>query len=108
MRLSMAQKINHGETWLANFNPSHGTDSGKIKPVLVIQSQALLDCGSPTTIIIPLTTKLHDNAEPLPLRISAQKQLKEDSDLMLDQIRAIDNKRLVSGPLASGHYITIS
>lgn len=95
----MTLKINHGEIWLANLNPSKGTESGKIRPVLIMQSQALLDAGHPSTIIIPLTTNLIDNAEPLRLRIKAQKQLKEDSDLMIDQIRAIDNKGLISGPL---------
>ncbi|HLI86947.1 MAG TPA: type II toxin-antitoxin system PemK/MazF family toxin [Bryobacteraceae bacterium] len=88
-----------GEIWLANLNPPHGTEPGKTRPVLVIQSQALLDAGHPSTYIIPLTTQLIDNAEPLRIRLAACQGLPRDSDLLMDQMRAIDNRRLVRGPL---------
>ena len=88
-----------GEIWLANLNPGKGTESGKIRPVLIIQCQDLLDVSHPSTLIIPLTTNLVDNAEPLRFRIPAEERLAKDSDLLVDQIRAIDNKRLVDGPL---------
>ena len=90
---------NHGEIWLANLNPGRGTEPGKIRPVLVLQNQALLDADHPSTIIIPLTTNLIEDAEPLRLRIVAQGSLDKDSDLLVDQLRAIDNKRLIEGPL---------
>jgi len=90
---------NHGEIWLANLNPGHGTEPGKIRPVLIMQNQALLDAGHPSTLIVPLTTNLIDEAEPLRMRVVAQGSLKKDSDLLVDQLRAIDNKRLIDGPL---------
>ena len=95
----MNQKIKHGEIWTANLNPRQGTEPGKVRPVLIIQSQALLDIKHPSTLIIPLTTNLIDHAEPLRLRILAQDKLKQDSDLLIDQMRAIDNNRLTKGPL---------
>ncbi|MHB8254227.1 MAG: type II toxin-antitoxin system PemK/MazF family toxin [Acidiferrobacter sp.] len=88
-----------GSVWLANLNPGHGTESGKIRPVLIVQNQALLDAEHPSTVIIPLTTRLIDDAEPLRLRLAAEGRLDQDSDLLIDQIRAIDNQRLVDGPL---------
>jgi mRNA interferase MazF len=88
-----------GGIWLANLNPGRGTEPGKIRPVLIVQSQALLDADHPSTLIVPLTTLLIDDAEPLRLRIKAQAGLEKDSDLLFDQLRAIDNKRLVQGPL---------
>jgi mRNA interferase MazF len=54
-----------GEIWLANLNPRRGTEPGKLRPVLVIQTQALLDAGHPSTLIIPLTTNLIDRVAPL-------------------------------------------
>lgn len=90
---------NRGEIWLANLNPGKGTEPGKIRPVLIIQCQELLDVIHPSTLIIPLTSNLIDDAEPLRLRIPAGERLKKDSDLLVDQVRAIDNKRLVDGPL---------
>lgn len=90
---------NHGEIWLANLNPGRGTEPGKIRPVLILQNQALLDADHPSTLVIPLTTNLISDAEPLRLRAVAQGRLDKDSDLLVDQLRAIDNKRLIEGPL---------
>ncbi|NWF72784.1 MAG: type II toxin-antitoxin system PemK/MazF family toxin [Nitrospirae bacterium] len=90
---------NRGEVWLANLNPRRGTEPGKTRPVLVIQAQALLDAHHPSTLIIPLTTKIVNEAEPLRLRVAAVGRLQKDSDLLIDQLQAIDNHRLVQGPL---------
>jgi len=89
----------HGEIRLANLNPGRGTESGKVRPVLLLQNQALLDAGHPSTLIVPLTTNLIDGAEPLRLRVVAGNGLDKDSDLLVDQVRAIDNNRLIGGPL---------
>ncbi len=91
---------NRGEIWLADLNPRRGTEPGKTRPVLVVQSQALLDVDHPSTLVVPLTTKLIDDAAPLRIRIFATDQLQSDSDLLVDQLRAIDNRRLIKGPLA--------
>ncbi len=90
---------NRGEVWLANLDPKHGTEPGKTRPVLIVQAQALLDVQHPSTLIIPLTTVLVDRAEPLRIRVSAAGRLRRTSDLLIDQLRAIDNRRLADGPL---------
>lgn len=91
--------LKRGEVWLADLNPPHGTEPGKTRPVLIIQAQALLNARHPSTLIIPLTTKLVDDAEPLRIRVPAAGRLPKPSDLLMDQMRAIDNDRLVKGPL---------
>lgn len=90
---------NRGEVWLANLNPRRGTEPGKTRPVLIVQAQALLDAHHPSTLIIPLTTKLVNDTEPLRLRVAVAGRLRRDSDLLIDQLRAIDNSRLVQGPV---------
>ena len=89
----------NGEVWLANLNPGKGTEPSKIRPVLIVQGQALLDAQHPSTHIIPLTSQLMEDAEPLRIRVTAQGRLTADSDLLIDQLRAIDNRRLIDGPL---------
>lgn len=89
-----------GEVWLADLEPRRGTEPGKTRPVLIVQCQALLDAGHPSTLIVPLTTTLIDDAEPLRVRVPGGERLRRDSDLLIDQLRAIDNRRLVQGPLA--------
>lgn len=97
--MSMTLKRNQGEVWIANLNPGRGTEAGKTRPVLIIQSQILLDIDHPSTLIIPLTTRLLERAEPLRLRMQAQNKLVKNSDLLIDPMRAIDNQRLIEGPL---------
>ncbi|MSO14614.1 hypothetical protein h2es_1377 [Rickettsiales endosymbiont of Trichoplax sp. H2] len=46
-----------------------------------------------------MTIKLIDNVDPLRIRINSQDNLDKNLDIMIDQIRAIDNKRLIKGPL---------
>ena len=88
-----------GEVWLADLDPRRGTEPGKRRPVLIVQSQALLDAGHPSTLVVPLTSNLIGDAEPLRIRFPRAGRLSRHSDLLIDQIRAIDNRRLVSGPL---------
>ena len=89
--------LKRGEIWLADLHPARGTE--KTRPVLIVQSQALLDVQHPSTLIVPLTTNLVDDAEPLRIRVAASGRLRRESDLLVDQIRAIDNRRIVKGPL---------
>lgn len=85
-------KINQYDR-LANLNPSKGTEPGKIRPVVVVQTN-LLNEFHPSTIICPISSNHIANAEPL--RVALKKiQLDKPSDILVDQLRSIDNKRLI-------------
>ena len=56
-------------------------EPGKPRPVLIVQTQALLDAEHPSSAVIPLTTNLIDDAAPLRIRIPAAELLPRDSDL---------------------------
>lgn len=85
-----------GEIWLINLNPvKKNNEMGKIRPALVYQNDELNRSGYATTIIIPLSTSLIDNAEPIRMRVLKRDALEEDSDLVITQIRAIDNNRFI-------------
>jgi len=85
-----------GEIWLVNLNPARkNNEMGKIRPVLVYQNNELNINDYPTTIVIPLSTSLIDNAEPIRYRIKKRDNLKEDSDIVISQIRSIDNSRFI-------------
>ncbi len=84
-------KINQYDIWLANLNPSKGVEPGKTRPVVVIQGN-LLNEIHPSSIVCPITSKV--NKEATILRVLLY-QLDKESDILVDQIRAIDNKRLL-------------
>ena len=88
--------VSKGEIWVANLNPTKkNNEVGKIRPVLIFQINDLNHNKYPTTITIPLTTSLIDEAEPIRMRISKREKLLKDSDLILTQVRSIDNSRFI-------------
>ncbi len=85
-----------GEIWLVNLNPvKRNNEVGKVRPVVVFQADALNKSDYPTTIIFPLTTSLIDDSEPLRMRLTKRANLDEESDILVAQIRAIDNSRFI-------------
>ncbi len=87
-------EIRKGHFYIADLNPRAGTEPGKLRPVVVVQTDFLNREHHPSTIICPVTTKIVDHGFPLRLRISTgESQLKQVSEIMIDQIRAIDNRR---------------
>ena len=89
-------KIKQFDIWLANLNPQRGTEPVKTRPVVIIQSNALNSAGHQSTIICPISTNVLPNFQILRVRIeSGMAGLNQDSDIILDQIRAIDNKQLL-------------
>ena len=88
--------VSKGEIWLANLNPAKKSNEvGKVRPVLVLQTDELNRSDYPTTVILPLTTQLIDDAEPIRMRINKRERLENNSDIIITQIRAIDNARFI-------------
>jgi mRNA interferase MazF len=84
------------EIWIADLNPQIGTETGKTRPVLIVQTNLLNRIPHPSTIICPITTNVIENSDILRVHLKkGQANLNQDCDVMIDQIRAIDNKRLV-------------
>lgn len=88
-------KIKQFEIWIADLEPQRGTETGKIRPVLIVQTNLLKD--HPSSVICPITTNIAPESEILRVHIKkGTANLKSDSDVMVDQIRAIDNRRLTT------------
>jgi len=88
-------KFNQFEIFLADLNPKFGTESGKTRPVLIVQTN-LLNKVHPSTIVCPITTNIKKGVNILRVNLTkGEGGLKKASSIMIDQIRAIDNKRFV-------------
>lgn len=89
-------QVNQYEIWIADLNPQIGTEAGKTRPVLIVQSNLLNKIPHPSTIICPITTNILMESDILRVHLTkGMANLHEDCDVMIDQIRAIDNKRLL-------------
>ena len=94
-------QIKRGDIYFANLDPVLGRETGKTRPVLVIQN----DIGnkySPTTIVSIITEYSEKKASyPICVAVKKGRGLKKDSIVNLSQIRTIDKKRLIAPKLSN-------
>jgi mRNA interferase MazF len=85
--------IKRGYLYVVDFNPRIRTNPGKLRPALVLQSDLVNEAGYPSTIVIPTTTRLVENAGILRFRLKkGQGGIARDSDLLLGQVIAVANE----------------
>jgi len=86
-------KVLQYDIWLADLNPRRGTEPGKTRPVVVVQTD-LLNNIHMSTLICPITTNVKNEIDLL--RVHLKKgQLDVLSDILVDQLRAVDNRRFI-------------
>ena len=108
MALAKAKSaLKRAQVWEVDFEPqTHKEEPGKRRrPALIIQTNILNSAGHATTLVIPGTTNVYRDAQRdgYPLRVSVGKlgTMKQETDLLVDQIRTISNQRLMGDkPLA--------
>ncbi len=81
------------EIWLADLNPARGTEPGKTRPVVIVQTDLLNDTHL-STVICPVTTNVKMEIKLLRVHLE-EGQIDKPSDILVDQVRAIDNNRLL-------------
>ena len=84
-----------GELWAADLNPRRGSEPGKVRPVVVVQSDLLNETDHSSAWILPCTTQLvGENV----LRVELSKSMAGNAracEVMIDQSRAVDRRRLL-------------
>jgi mRNA interferase MazF len=90
-------QIKQFEIWIADLNPQIGTEPGKTRPVLAVQTNLLNKIPHPSTIVYPITTNIKKGADILRIHLKkGTANLHQDCDIMIDQVRTIDNNRLIN------------
>ena len=86
-------KIRRGHIYVVDFNPRVKTKPGKVRPAVVVQDDLLNEAGYPSTVVVPLTTKLVATDTPLRMRLTAGVAgLEHDSDVLVAQLIAVANE----------------
>ncbi len=87
--------VKRGELYYADLSPVVGSEQGGVRPVLVVQN----DTGnkySPTVIAAAVTSRINKAKLPTHIELPQAYGLQKDSVILLEQIRTIDKKRLMS------------
>ncbi len=89
-------KYQQFEIWIADLHPNFGEETGKTRPVLIVQSNILNDVGYRSTIICPFTTGTRKKITVLRINVgTGESGLNAPSAVMIDEVRAIDNRRFI-------------
>lgn len=86
-------ELNRGDIVIVNLYPKKGDEVGKIRPAVIISGNdenSILD----TVILLPLSTDLIDDMQPYRMRIKSRSDLKQDSDILINQIRTLSKIRI--------------
>jgi mRNA interferase MazF len=88
--------MRRGDVYYADLRPVIGSEQGGVRPVLIVQN----DVGnrhSPTVICAAITSRMNKAKLPTHIELSAiQYDMDKDSVVLLEQLRTIDKKRLMS------------
>ncbi|HLC58695.1 MAG TPA: type II toxin-antitoxin system PemK/MazF family toxin [Candidatus Nanoarchaeia archaeon] len=88
-------EIKKGDIWLINLDPTIGHEINKSRPGVIIQNN-VGNQYSPITIIAPITSQNTDKVYPIEVLLTKQNsRLEKESKVLLNQIRAIDKRRLI-------------
>ena len=86
--------VKRGEIWLADLNPTRGSEQAGVRPVLIFQNE-VLSKFTVTVLAIPLTTNLRRASLPSCVKISkGEGGLTSDSVALCHQLRVLDKTRL--------------
>lgn len=86
--------VKRGEVWLADLNPTRGSEQGGTRPVIIFQND-IVSRFSTTVITIPLTTNLRRGSLPTCLLVpNGEGGLAQDSVALCYQLRVLDRTRL--------------
>jgi len=91
----MTDQLKRGEVWLANLDPTQGSEQAGVRPVIIFQND-IVSQFSTTTIAIPLTTNQRRASLPICMLLKqGDGGLSQDSVALCFQIRVLDKTRLI-------------
>jgi mRNA interferase MazF len=93
--------MKRGEIWVGNLNPSRGREIGKVRPVVIIQSDELSKDITPMVAILPLSTQVYPVFKRWRVTIPARGRLLKPCQVVTDQPRTLDRDRFGEGPLTT-------
>ncbi len=93
-------KLSRGGIYLARLDPAQGAEIGKLRPVVVLMAQELLDVQPPHVFICPLSSHSKAAYAALHVPIAARDNLRVESYALTEHCRSISVRRIQSERLA--------
>ena len=92
----MDEKINltRGGVYLARLDPAKAGEVGKIRPIVILNSQVILDSTPPVVFICPLSSQSMPAFSSLHVQLDARDNLQVTSYALSEHCRSISINRI--------------
>ncbi len=98
--MAVLTALSRGGVYLARLDPAKGTEVGKLRPVVILTAQTLLEAEPSVIFVCPLSSRSDPAFEALHLPLPARDQLQRPSYALVEHCRAISRSRLLSYRIA--------
>ncbi len=88
------KQLSHGGVYLAKLNPHKGGEISKIRPVIILTAQKILDAKPPIVFICPLSSKSLPAHAKLHVALPSRDNLRANSYALVEHCRSISVDRL--------------
>ncbi len=92
--------LTQGGVYLARLDPSKHAEIGKIRPVVVLMGQFVLDVQPASVLVCPLSSQSYPGCAQLHVALPPRDSLQKDSYALVEHCRSISVKRLIEPRLA--------
>ena len=93
-------KLTRGGVYLARLDPVKGAEVGKLRPVVLLTDQTLLDAEPPQVFVCPLSSHSKPTYQALHLKLPPRDGLEVESYALAEHCRSISIRRIRSERLA--------
>lgn len=92
--------LTQGGVYLARLDPSKHAEVGKIRPVIILMGQFILDIQPVAVLVCPLSSQSYEGCSHLHVQLPPRDNLQKESFALVEHCRSISVKRLVEPRLA--------
>lgn len=92
--------LTQGGVYLARLDPSKHAEVGKIRPVVVLMGQFVLDVQPTSVLVCPLSSQSYPECLQLHVSLPPRDSLQKNSYALVEHCRSISVKRLILPRLA--------
>jgi mRNA interferase MazF len=92
--------LSRGGVYLAKLNPAKTMEIGKIRPVIILNSQEILNALPPIIFICPLSSQSQPEFSNLHFELIVRDNLKVKSYALIEHCRSITINRIIYPRLA--------
>lgn len=100
--------LTRGGIYLARLDPAKGEEIGKIRPIIILNSQVILNDIPPIIFICPLSSQSQPEFRHLHIELEVRDNLKVTSYALVEHCRSITINRVIHPRIAQTTSIELN